>query len=238
MQLKQKRIVITGGTSGIGAALLRQLKDDNEVIVLSRSLPHQVDTSARFIKVDLANSEQLESAVDIVLKSYESIDVLINNEAMQNTPELSSEDFDYDGIQAEVDLNFTSICRLSYLLLPLLKKESASTILNINSGLALSPKRSSAIYCATKGALNIFSQSLSYQLKETNIAVFQAFLPLVDTDMTKGRGEAKLSSEYTARKIIDGVEKGKEANDIGKVWLLRLMTRFSPPISKAIMRNS
>lgn len=124
------------------------------------------------------------------------------------------------------------------MLLPLLLKESTSIILNINSGLALTPKASSAIYCATKAALNTFSISLRYQLETTNVKVFQAFLPLVDTIMTKGRGKGKISSEYAAAKLIKGIEKEIISNDIGKIKILRFLLRFWPKLAYKILKKS
>jgi len=110
------------------------------------------------------------------------------------------EEFRYESISYEIALNFTSICSMTYLLLPALLHKEKAIIMNVNSGLGLTPKTSSAIYCATKGALNIFSQSLRYQLEKTNISVQQAFLDLVDTKMTKGRGKNKTAPEVAAKK--------------------------------------
>lgn len=242
MQLKEKRIVITGGTSGIGLELVKQLCIENDVVVISRSdfttdLPPSANP-VRSIKANLALRTELESATNIILKDYKHVDVLINNAAIQNVPEFLSKEFSFETIQHEIDLNFTSICQLTYLMLPLLKTAPSAIILNMNSGLALTPKRGSAVYCATKGALNIFSQSLGYQLSETSIKVQQAFLPLVDTKMTSGRGSAKLSADDVANRVIIGMEKSKTFNDIGKVKLLRLLNSIAPPVARRILRNS
>ena len=144
--------------------------------------------------------------------------------------------FCFELIQREIDVNFTSICSLIYLSLPALLQENRSIILNINSGLGLVPKTSSAVYCATKGALNIFSQSLRHQLEHTNVEVMQAFLPLVDTEMTRGRGTGKLTAEEAASKIIKGLGASKQDIDIGKVKLLRLLTRLAPSLARKIMK--
>ncbi|RBP51119.1 SDR family oxidoreductase [Arenicella xantha] len=243
MNLVNKRILITGGTSGIGLEMVRQLCAQNQVIVISRSaeLAEEVPATTypvRIFQADFANQQALKSAMDEIVSNYDQLDVLINNAAIQNTPELLSEAFNYADIQREIDINFTAVCQLSYRMLPLLQGDTESVILNINTGLALSPKRSSAIYCATKGALNLFSQSLQYQLAETNISVQQAFLPLVDTNMTKGRGSNKRAASSVANEIIDGLRNKRIINDVGKAKLLRLMVRFAPSLARKIMRNS
>ncbi len=243
MKLNNKRIIITGGTSGIGLELVRQLCRDNEVIVISRSAAlsgdtPEAETPVTVFQADLGSRVELEAVVNQIIRSYHSLDMLINNAAIQNTPEFLSDEFDYDGIQREIDINFTSICQLTYLMLPLLQKNDASVLLNINSGLGLSPKRASAIYCATKGALNIFTQSLRYQLADTSISVQQVFLPIVETAMTAGRGSGKLRANDVAKTIIDGIERDKLDHDIGKAKALRLLLRFAPFVARAILKNS
>lgn len=67
--------------------------------------------------------------------------------------------------------------------------------------------------------------------------VFQAFLPLVDTPMTAGRGTGKLSAGEAARRILEGVERGVADNDVGKVGLLRLVHRISPALARRIIQG-
>jgi short-subunit dehydrogenase involved in D-alanine esterification of teichoic acids len=188
-------------------------------------------------KTDLSRLDDVENTADTIVKHFDLIDVLVNNAAIQYTPTLLDEDFRYETISREVTINFVSVCALTYLLLPSLLHQKEAAILNINSGLALAPKASSAIYCATKGALNVFTQSLRYQLEQTNISVRQAFLELVDTAMTKGRGKHKMAAEYAAQQVLKGLERDIADHDIGKVKLLRLLLRLAPSIAKAIMKT-
>ena len=166
MNLENKRIVITGGTSGIGYRMVESLHPGNQIIVVSRNEEKLHDLSRQFegivtYQADLSRLEDVEMVADATVKRFDSIDVLINNAAIQNTPTFLDQDFQYETISREVTVNFTSICSLIYLLLPAMSHRDKAVILNINSGLALAPKTSSAIYCATKGALNITTLTLS-----------------------------------------------------------------------------
>lgn len=242
MVIKNRRIVITGGTSGIGYELVRQLQTNNELIVVSKSTEKLDKLSQEFASVscyqaDLSEHADIEAVANTLNNQYDSIDILINNAAVQFTPTFIGEEFNYASISYEITLNFTSVCSLTYLLLPNLLHDSKAIILNINSGLALAPKTSSAIYCATKGALEAFSQSLRYQLENTNIQVQQAFLELVDTAMTTGRGKNKMSAEKAAATIIHGMERETLDHDIGKVKFLRFLLRLAPSLAKKIMKK-
>lgn len=243
MKVNGKRIVVTGGTSGTGYEIVKQLHSENELIVISRSSSKLEEITNEFTNIttfqaDLADLKQVEATADLIVKKYESIDILINNAASQHTPTLLDDDFNYDSIPREIALNFTCICSLSYLLLPVLMHESKSVILNVNSGLALVPKTSSAVYCGTKAAMNLFSQSLAYQLEQTNISVQQAFLALVDTNMTRGRGKNKLTAVEAANRIIRGIEQDVTENNIGMVKLLRALLRLSPALARRILKNN
>ena len=241
MKIVGKHIVITGGASGLGLELLKQLHNENEISVIARASAgldnlRQSFDGVHVYEADLADLQSVESAADLLVRSGRKIDVLINNAAVQYTPHFTAEDFRYETIKREIDINFTSVCSLIYLLLPNLLQPSSSMIVNINSGLGLAPKTSSAVYCATKGALNILSQSLAYQLEDTNIEVKQVFLPLVDTAMTRGRGAAKISAGQAAAEIIRGMQKSGVNINVGKVKLLRLILRVVPSLARTMMK--
>ncbi|MCH9813667.1 MAG: SDR family NAD(P)-dependent oxidoreductase, partial [Epsilonproteobacteria bacterium] len=233
---------ITGGSSGIGLELVKQLISTNHIIVISKD-QHKIQKlvlqfpNIDFLQADLSKSNDVLSVIKQIYQRYQKLDILINCAAIQYTPLFTDETFTFDSIANEIDLNFTSVCQMNYLLLDLLTHEHRSTILNINSGLGLVPKKSAAIYCGTKGALNIFSQSLRYQLEDTNIAVQQVFLPLVDTPMTQGRDRHKIHPKKAAREICKVLELEIDDYDIGKVKFLRLLMRIAPSISKKMMKK-
>ncbi len=241
MTISDKHIVITGGASGLGLELVKQLSSNNSISIVARPSSgleafRQAYADVGIYEAELADLSQVEKVADQIVKDHETIDILINNAAVQYTPTFLDEDFCYNHIKREIDINFTSVCSLTYLTLPALLNSSSGMILNVNSGLGLVPKTTSAIYCATKGALNIFSQSLRHQLEGTNIRVMQVFLPLVETQMTEGRGSGKLPADQVAAEIVSGISKNRLDIDIGKVKLLRPMARFLPSLARRIMK--
>ncbi|BCL69476.1 putative oxidoreductase DltE [Vibrio nigripulchritudo] len=242
MELTNKKIVITGGTSGIGLDVVKSLATRNEVIVIGRDSAKlsQIESSlnVKTYQAELSDIASVEWVASAISNDHPTIDVLINNAAVQFTPSFISSDFRYENIQKEITTNFTSICCLTSLLLPSLMSSASGVVLNVNSGLGLMPKTTSAVYCATKSALNSFSQSLRYQLEGTNVRVLQALMPLVETKMTDGRGSGKLTSEDAAQRLISGIERQIEDNDIGKVKMLRWLMRLSPKAAANLMKRA
>jgi len=242
MNLVNKHVVITGGTSGIGYQIVKKLHMQNKVTVLGRCPDklNQLKSLSGTINIhqaDLANAADVEKAATAITEQHKTIDVLINNAAVQYMPAFTSPDFSAQSIIDEIAINFTSACSLIYLLLPRLQAADQAIILNVNSGLALSPKKSSAVYCGTKAALNIFSQSLRYQLEQTNTLVLQAFLPLVDTALSGGNSTGKMSAATAASHIIRGLERETPENYIGIVKLMRFLLLTAPFLLKSMLKT-
>lgn len=134
-------------------------------------------------------------------------------------------------------MNFVGPADLTRLLLPDLAREQSAQVVFVISGLVLAPKRSSPVYCASKAALRSFAKSLRAQVQKAGwpVLIQEALPPLVDTDMTRGRGKGKISAAAAASQILDGVAKGRAEIDVGATALLRLILRLSPALGERIM---
>jgi uncharacterized oxidoreductase len=242
MKLTGKRILLTGGTAGIGREMVRALADRNTLIVLGRSpakLAELTDAhpTVRPVYCDLADLDAVDTVARQLAGDAEPIDVIICNAAIQHAARITDADFDFGRIATEVTTNFTSVAQLVARLGPHLRAGADPAMITlINSGLAIAPKTGSAVYCATKAALASFGRSLDYQLASRRVLVTQAYLPLVDTALSAGRGRNKLSAATAARQIIAGMEAEIRDHHIGQVrWLWRVF-RISPGLARRIMR--
>lgn len=103
--------------------------------------------------------------------------------------------------------------------------------------MALAPKKSAPVYCATKAGLHLFTVALRYQLETTPVKVFEIIPPIVDTAMTKGRGRGKITPEALAEQFWSAYRRDHWEIAIGKVKLLKLMNRIAPTVAAAMLKN-
>lgn len=226
------RTLVTGATSGIGWALALQLAQAGvPVLALGRSRERlqelqrccpQIDTVA----CDLADVASLPSLARQWAEQYPDLAVVVHNAGVQDNLRMDEAGYTAARLCTEVDINLVAPMVLTQALLPWLQARPDATIVNITSGLAFAPKRTSAVYSATKAGLHLFSQALRLQLKGSGIRVVEAVMPLVDTPMTQGRGKGKLSAEQAAAQVISGLLRRKNTLWVGKAralpWLLRV----------------
>lgn len=234
MEIANKTILITGGTSGIGLEMVKQLSAHNIVLVMARSLEKttmlfQGHNNIHCYCCDLLSSEDITECAKQIIIDHPDTSILINNAGVQYTPLFIDTGFTIKSIAEEIQVNLQAPLILSSMLINhWQQKNNHATIVNISSALAIFPKTTAAVYCATKAALHNFSRSLSYQLESTNINVCKAILPLVDTPMTKERQGKKISADFAAKEIIFGICKQKKRIYVGKTKWIPFLARISP----------
>ncbi|UBM59663.1 SDR family NAD(P)-dependent oxidoreductase [Marinilongibacter aquaticus] len=243
MKLQGNTILITGGSSGIGLALAKQfLQLGNSVILTGRNAKKLEAIQKQYpamhcLICELTEEESLKKLVNRIEADFQDLNILINNAGVQYNYLFSELPYSSPKIDQEIETNLNAPIKLTHMLLPLLQKKNEAAIVNVSSGLYITPKQSASVYCATKAALHSFSQSLRFQLKNTAIRVFELIPELVDTPMTAGRGKAKMSADTLTEHFLKAFEKNRFEIYIGKTKLLKLIHRLSPQWAQKIMIN-
>lgn len=241
MKLKNKEIVVTGGTRGVGLALVEALQVENKLLVIARASERLESLGKRYGNVDtlacdLGDAEALRG-LEKSSWVFEGVDVLINNAAMQVSGEFMGDAFGFEAMEREVRLNLMApACLMRLAAGEMRRGGKGGVILNVGSALAIAPKGSSPVYCATKAGLRNLSRGIGYQVWGDGVRVLHAMLPLVDTGMTAGRGKGKISAEQAARELIEVIEEERVDAAIGKASLLSAIDRVSPGMARRIMR--
>ncbi len=243
MKLHGVKVLITGGTAGIGLKLVEALlREKAKVLVVARdqikldALQQKYDLTEVYC-CDLKDPEAVGQLTETITNRHPDLQVLINNAGIQYNVRFDDAASTPKLIEAELRVNFLAPLLFIRSLLPQLLKQEEAAIVNVTSGLAIVPKTSSAVYCGTKGGLRIFTQALRNQLKGTSVHMIEILPPVVDTEMTAGRGRNKLSPEHVASDIVKALHAGKSEVYVGKTKILFWIHRFSPALASHIMKR-
>ena len=246
MRLEGLNAGITGGTAGIGLAIARELLAHGaQPLVLGRSaarLDAALETTPGLdgFVCDVTSPDAADTIRSACASRGLAIRMLINNAGVQHACCEGDEPWAAPGgVDEEIDLNISALTRLAYAMLPDLSRNAPSALVNVSSGLAIAPKRSSPIYCATKAYVRSFTRSLRYRIEDAglDVHVMEALPPLVDTGMTRGRGTGKIAPARAAKEIVRDLAASKPESHVGKVKLLSLIHRVSPGIAYRIVRD-
>lgn len=249
MQLEGIKALVTGGSSGVGRALALRLADAGATVVITGRDPAQLDAVAarhpgKFIPLttDLADPAAVDDLIARLYREHPDLALLVNNAGVQYLLDLAADEPEKTLALAreEIAINLAAPAALIIGLTPLLKRQRQAMIVNISSGLAISPKTSAPIYCATKAALGSLTRTTRYRMQDGRlpITVMHVVLPLVDTPMTTGRGSGKMTPEAVADVIAEGIRKDREEVWIGKARILRFLAAVAPGVAVGLLRNS
>jgi uncharacterized oxidoreductase len=197
MKINGNTILITGGGSGIGRGLAEALQAlGNQVIIAGRRKHALEATTAanpgmKSVPLDIDDAGSIRAFAAQLATEYPALNVLINNAGIMRLENLQAQPEDLGDAEAIITTNLLGPIRLTAALLPLLRKQQASTIMMVSSGLAFVPLAPTPTYCATKAAIHSYTQSLRYQLKGSSTEVLELIPPYVQTDLLRGASDPR-----------------------------------------------
>lgn len=242
MNITGNTILITGGSSGIGKALVEYFyKQKNQIIVVGRD-NHKLErlkiTFPEMIikQCDLSNQDDINRLVQDCYLHHPEINILINNAGVEKNYIFSSnEKISDEKISEELDTNLKAPILLSNGLLNLISKNNNTAIVNISSALAYAPKVNAAVYSATKSGLHHFTKAFRQQLKNSPILIFEVLPPLTDTPLTITNSNSKISVNQLIKEFVKAFKKNKTTIRIGRTKWIYLLHRVAPQLLKCIM---
>lgn len=222
MNIAGKRILITGGSSGIGYALAQILLAKHARVAISGRRPevvaeaiHTLQTEGaevHGITADVATTEGRAATLKQAVTALGGLDVLVNNAGgvragrLENTSELE--------LQAMIEVGLTAPILLTRAALPVLRQSGEATVVNVASGIALVGVPFYATYAAVKAGLAHFGEALRRELKGEGIHVLTVYPGGTDTPMMKSNragpdlGFSREPAEAVADAIATAIEMG------------------------------
>lgn len=176
-----KTILITGATSGFGAACAEKFAQDNHRIIITGRRKDRLEalkvrlessckTEVRTLCFDVQQKKEVFDAIESLPANWRNIDVLINNAGLA----LGRDFFDeasLDDWDTMIDTNLKGLLYVSKAVLPMMKATGGGHIINIGSTAAKEAYEKGNVYCATKSAVNAVSQAMRIDLLQHGIRV-------------------------------------------------------------------
>lgn len=250
MELKGSTILITGGTSGIGLELVKQLSQKGlaNIIITGRDFDKLEKVKKQFPHVhvfqsDVSKPGAIEELFKEVTQQFPQLNIIVNNAGIMRNLDLQDTRMDLENINREIVTNLSGPIWMIHQFLPHLKKQKRAAIVNVSSGLAFVPFPLSPVYSATKAGIHSYTQVLRLQLKKTNIKVFELAPPATETplgDAFEGLVDSKqnMKVEEMVKIAIDGLLKDKLEIKPGLAKVLKLMSRVAPAFILNVMDKS
>lgn len=223
--LKGKKAIITGGGKGLGkATAIAFAKEGIDVAITGRNEQNLIDTvselkalgvNAIYEKFDVANHQEVKSAIQRIMNAFGTVDILVNNAgiaAFGSFLEMSPEKWN--------DIMQTNVMGMYYVtreILPFLIEKNQGDIINVSSTAGLTGNAGTSAYSASKFAVIGLSEALMKEVRKNNIRVCTMTPSTIASDMSLGLGitdgnvEKVLQPEDFAELIVASLQLPRRA---------------------------
>ena len=207
--------VVTGGTRGIGNAIAAKLLAHGDAVAITGTSPQGVERAAGQLRevapdarrvmalaCDVRDPVAIETAFESVATQFGGIDVLVNNAGVGTGRPIA--DMTHDEWNRIIGTNLTGVFHCCQAVLPHLRRKNGGWIISISSLASKNPFAGGAAYCASKAALNAFSEAFMQEVRHENIRVAYV-LP------------GSVATEFSGRALSSGADWRLSADDVAQV---------------------
>lgn len=199
MNLKEKVVVVTGASNGIGEQIALSLaKENTRLVLIARNKKKLEEVAKNAIELwavqvkiyscDISNKDTLESTLVDIKRDFPEVHVLINNAGIWQKM-MSVDEIDDTLIDDIIATNLSAVIRITKKLLPALRKTEEAAIINVSSKSWVTAQLWQSVYTATKHGVRGFTDVLKEDLKETHIRVAWVYQAWTNTSMFANTGE-------------------------------------------------
>ena len=232
MNLDGAVVLITGASSGIGAATAREASRDGARLVLAARREERIAEladelgDAVAVRCDVTDADQIAKAVQTASEAFGRVDVLVNNAGQGLVA--SIDETDPDDFRAILDLDLVAPLVAMQAVPPIMREQGAGSIVNVSSGTTFSALPGSGAYSAAKAGLGMLSAVARTELADAGIMVSTMYPFITGTEFMESlRAGAEAASELesshalqpqkpeqVAEMILDLIRTGAERADL------------------------
>lgn len=230
MTYKDKVVIVTGGSKGIGKGCARAFVQAGSVVVFcSRNESEGADVSielnatdpgrAQFLRCDVTKSDEIQRLIDDTVANFGRLDCLINN-AGWHPPHKPIDEFSIQDFRALLELNLISIFAACKFALPHLR-QTQGNIINLSSLVGAMGQLKATTYVATKGAITAFTKALAideakYGVRVNSVSPGNIYTPLWQEAIDAAPDPKKCRTEGEAVQLLGRMGTVEE---VGKLCL-------------------
>ena len=217
MELKDKTVLVTGSSKGIGKAIAIEFaKKGSNVVICSRNQKEledakqdieEFDVKVLAVKTDLREEEQVKNLIDKTLEEFNGIDVLINNAGIGYFEEIVN--LDTEKFDDVMNTNFRAVFLVCKHSLKNMYEKGNGHIVNISSLAGKNPSGNGSAYSSSKAALNMFTECLFLEAREKGVKVSYVMPGSVNTGFSSRHNhnvENILKDKDVAKAVVHIVE--------------------------------
>ncbi|MGE3924679.1 MAG: SDR family oxidoreductase [Lautropia sp.] len=221
LELTGRRALVTGGTKGIGAAVVAVLRDAGvKVMTSARSVPEAFFAGVRFVEADLATEDGCAALANAAVKQLGGIDIIVNVMGGSSAPAGGFAVLDDEEWSQALNQNLMAAVRIDRALLPSMIEQGSGVIIHVTSIQRELPlPEATTAYAAAKAALSTYSKSLSKEVTPKGIRVVRVSPGWVETEASVALAERLAQQSGTdyeggkqiIMKTLGGIPLGRPA---------------------------
>lgn len=198
--IKNKVVIITGASSGLGEAAANHLAELGAIVVIGARRAEKIEKLAKDIQeaggkalavtVDVTNLEQVKNLVDKAVQQFGRVDVILNNAGVM--PLSPMDRINVEEWNTMIDVNIKGVLNGIAAVLPYMKEQKSGQIINTSSVAGHKVFGGSAVYSATKYAVRALTEGLRMEVKPYNIRTTIVSPGAVKTELLKHISEADI----------------------------------------------
>ncbi|MDD3661776.1 MAG: SDR family NAD(P)-dependent oxidoreductase [Candidatus Dojkabacteria bacterium] len=228
MKLKNKVIVITGASDGIGKQIaLRLAKESSKLALIARDKIKLDEVSKEAKKLgavdvrtyacDIRQTDKLEATIKTIISDFGAVDILINNAGIWQKL-MSVDEIPKEVVDDVIGTNLSALIHITRLLLPTLRTRDEAAIINVTSKSGVLAQEGQSVYTASKYGVRGFTEVLKLDLKDTNVKVAGVYQSGTNTKMFEKTGENFPTEKFTNPSDLADVI-GYMLTRPDKIWL-------------------